>query len=235
MSKFPALLLCCWAASALPHVGYTAECECATATARSLSDGGQCVVDESSSGYCVIEWRGTSQPTAADSGVRQKAEAGAQTFMTAALSTGQGPLGQAEAWEVLKNYAAETSEEYLYKGASAYLERTHPKEYSADLALTSFAALLGSSSANADGSVRTGVAEYFQLRGPELFARLSGQANPEPTVEKLSTGRMIADHSTFGCLELRQLQENVSDPSGPFDFLLGVRTSFAEDAQCLRR
>lgn len=210
------------------------DCACAKLDAQSFSDTGQCVVDQTRSGFCTLDWRharndGTTQ------GTNVRAEAGAQRIMDYARSgdlPSENPFTEGVVWDMLSKFGGPpfTSP---YTGAVKYLESTSPKSYERNEVLASVALLLGSLTLKEDSVSAPTLLSFLSLNAEKVFAKMSGGTSAAPTVTKTANG-IIADHSSYGCFEIRGLKEGVEEASGPFTFRVGVRTGFAEDSHCLR-
>jgi hypothetical protein len=234
------LVVVCAAHLLLLHsagVVLAADCGCVNIAAQSYSDSGQCVVDETTTGFCTLDWRHGAESQGSDPEEVARSEAGARNIANLALSghlAYDSPFANQSLWSQLGSITQGASGQLLYKGAAAYLDQTRPEKYEQELALAGIAALVGSATASRNKSAASVVLTYISQNFREVHSRLIGNASSEPIVRKTRDG-MIADHSAYGCFEIRRLVSGSVDPFGPFDFRVGVRTAYAEDSHCLRR
>ena len=213
------------------------DCACVNIAAQSFADSGQCIVNETNTGVCTLDWRHGAESEESDPEVAKWAEAGALAVVKGALSgklPQDSPFANESAWSQLYGIAKEVPYGFIYKGAATYLDRTTPTEYEEEFVLTSIAALIGSSTAARDKSIPNVVLTYFSLYSNNVYARLTSEAPSDPNIKEIPGG-LIADHSAYGCFEIRRLVPGSTDPFGPFDLRVGVRTTYAGDSNCLRR
>lgn len=225
------LLLCSLAVTA-----EATECGCKTIAAQSFSDSGQCVVDETATGFCTLDWRHDSEQEESNPEETARAEAGARAFAKYSLSgqlSSESALASETLWSQLESFSKSGFDSSIYKGAASYFDQTVPKYYDEPLALASIAALLGSSTAG-DKSAPDMVLKYLSAEASEVYGRITGRDFSEPNIKETPSG-IVADHSSYGCFEIRFLKDGSTDPFGPFERRLGVRTAYAEDPNCLTR
>lgn len=208
--------------------GVGAECGCRMKVpAVSKSESGVCVVLQSRSRFCTLDWRHGADTEIADSNAVRRTQSRVDGFRKFALGGGipeQNLFAQLKTWQKFEVQVRKglEGEPPLYRAAASYLERTYPKEYRLVPLLGSIVTLLVSATNKNIKLPAKFLLTYISDNAESLFHRLSGGVSADPEPKDTNIG-VIVDGSSPGCFELMWFPKGTKEG---FDIRFAVKTRY---------